>query len=682
MSTTKEDCLGIRVSYRVDKIHEIEEICRNGNVSSISLDIDALEDDPRNILRNELNASKSELSKFKDLLEIILRSRLHSLSIENHVDNSFMSSRIHDVLEEVLGKKHVSLSCLRLGYCKRINHITVSSVAKLLKNCNVEFVELGSRYADKKEILEALEANRFVRCLSLSLGGISHNELFSFIAKDKLMVLSLSEIRSQDLNRVLSLDLKNLRILNIDKVYNVKKSVNVENSIVRFINSTSIRVFRLNFTMECNDVNIESVLKGLDPNIATRYIEINCDLKLSFDRASDLFITLRRVRNLRCIKVKTFSIEYPLCNALYGNEAENELSMKLLLINSGRYHIFFDNFCQLDSINCMITEIESIRRDTIKDEISSYFDNSRFSDLKLSVISGNISRVYRLHKVICSKYIKEDVIYEEDLEYFEIFLKFLYGIGSISRVEDRDRIMKIIEKYAPDLMNAAQDEIETRYYRKLMNILTNNRISFNKNYLIRHIVDGITSLPNFTDESDNSLNLYRYEKDVSAKDTDSERNTSRESNTRGKDSDVTIRLVDDLNQNGSVYEFHCHRVILSSRNEYFKGLFSQSFRESTQSVITICESNKTGFRYLIDFIYKKFLDLSDIHNMDSRMRFCILQEIVYVADKYLCEPLKRIAEVYLISELRHSITLMHAVNSESVIRMAHNFGLRKLMNFF
>jgi hypothetical protein len=652
----------------VVNIPEIESTCKNSSIGSIILEVESLDMESEHIMgeRSRTLRPKNQLDKLKDLLEIILRSRVHSLSIDNYVENSFISSGIHEILVDVLEKKSITLSCLRLGNCRRVNYKTVGIVARLLKNCNIDFIELGIKYSDKKEILEALRHNKHVKCLSFSFEGIICRELTTFIAKDNLMILSLSEIAIQQLNEILNLNLKRLRILNIEKIYNTKKTTNIEDSIVDFINRNCIRVFRLNFLLKPY-IDFENILMNLKQDIALHYLEIDSDFNTSDEKIVEIFTNLKRIKNLRYVRVKYLFVHHP-TYIMQDIEKENELFMKLSLINSGKCLLVFNNFPLLANINCVAREIESIRRDMIKDEICSYFNNSRFSDFKLKVISKDFIREYNLHRIICGRYIKENTVYEEDLEYFDIFLRYLYGMGNSCQIDDENRILRIFEKYAPDLVHMIQDRIELKHYRKLMDIITNNRINFNKNYMIRHMFDTVSELPNFNMDSE----LEKYGKELI---------NSRYA-FKHENADVIIRLVEERNEENIIQTFYCHKVVLSARSEYFKCLFSQYFRECEQKIITIQENNKTGFSYFIDFIYRKNLDLSDIYNAETRMRFCILQEIVYIANKYLCEPLKRIAEIYLVHELRSSEVLRSSLNSENILRMAHSLGLNKIVSLF
>ena len=108
--------------------------------------------------------------------------------------------------------------------------------------------------------------------------------------------------------------------------------------------------------------------------------------------------------------------------------------------------------------------------------------------------------------------------------------------------------------------------------------------------------------------------------------------------------------------------FPAHKLVLSSTSDYFQGMFSSGFQESTMSEVTV-PGTEEGFAQILDFAYTGFFTLSlktvtDILKMACYMVFA---EVVELCAEYLKGVKDQLTfgdcfEVWSIANNHHSLT--------------------------
>lgn len=92
--------------------------------------------------------------------------------------------------------------------------------------------------------------------------------------------------------------------------------------------------------------------------------------------------------------------------------------------------------------------------------------------------------------------------------------------------------------------------------------------------------------------------------------------------------------------NGASHAIKAHKVILSSRSDFFKTIFECSFREQGQNHLKLPDIDRDSFEAILEFIYTGETDLTDR-----------VVEILMAADRLLMDDLKQKCELILTESL-------------------------------
>ncbi|PSK42698.1 BTB/POZ and MATH domain-containing protein 6 [Elsinoe australis] len=113
--------------------------------------------------------------------------------------------------------------------------------------------------------------------------------------------------------------------------------------------------------------------------------------------------------------------------------------------------------------------------------------------------------------------------------------------------------------------------------------------------------------------------------------------------------DETLSDITILHEGG---KFYAHKIVLAARSDYFKALFTDGFKESTEQTIELREDNTEALVTMLKFCYHKNI-LPDLgEEIEDHVEKT--KQIFIVAEKYLVDGLKRAAiDVILKPFTRH-----------------------------
>jgi hypothetical protein len=110
-------------------------------------------------------------------------------------------------------------------------------------------------------------------------------------------------------------------------------------------------------------------------------------------------------------------------------------------------------------------------------------------------------------------------------------------------------------------------------------------------------------------------------------------------------------------------QVHAHKIVLTSRSDYFRTIFESNFRESDQTHISMKDIDRSTFLELLRFMYTN--DVSDIGDQ--------VVDILIASGRFLLDDLKKKIERQLEDQLDMENTVQLLILSES----AHTPKLRK-----
>ncbi len=102
-------------------------------------------------------------------------------------------------------------------------------------------------------------------------------------------------------------------------------------------------------------------------------------------------------------------------------------------------------------------------------------------------------------------------------------------------------------------------------------------------------------------------------------------------------------------------KLHAHKIILSSRCEYFRGLFDLGMKESKQDTMHISEWSMESFRVMLEFLYSDQLSSVTGENALEVLQLAttyLIQRLIDKCEEFIVEnmTLDNIVELYLFSE--------------------------------
>ena len=95
--------------------------------------------------------------------------------------------------------------------------------------------------------------------------------------------------------------------------------------------------------------------------------------------------------------------------------------------------------------------------------------------------------------------------------------------------------------------------------------------------------------------------------------------------------DVTFIVTDDLVKS----EIKAHKIILAAASDYFNRLFTSTFKESTQSIITINNTNPQAFELLIKALYGENIYNAEVSILLSTIKLIEQYQITKLDSKSL-----------------------------------------------
>lgn len=112
--------------------------------------------------------------------------------------------------------------------------------------------------------------------------------------------------------------------------------------------------------------------------------------------------------------------------------------------------------------------------------------------------------------------------------------------------------------------------------------------------------------------------------------------------------------------------YHCHKVILASRSEYFRSLLCGNFRESSSDVLKVPQLSSEVYELLLEFIYTN--DVYFTQDTD------IVLELLQVANLYLLPELKRLCVNHLIKQINEDnmFEYLHCAEVFNIYRLSES----------
>lgn len=129
-----------------------------------------------------------------------------------------------------------------------------------------------------------------------------------------------------------------------------------------------------------------------------------------------------------------------------------------------------------------------------------------------------------------------------------------------------------------------------------------------------------------------------------------------------------LRLKDqllDITLQAEGRNFQAHRAVLASCSDYFRAMFTDPMKESTQNLIILNGVTAIGIDLLLEYAYtsKLELNLSNVQDVLSASSHVQLESVVEACSNYLqaqldlenCVDLVTIAETYSLTKLQQKV---------------------------
>lgn len=614
-----------------------------------------------------------------------IEQRFFNLMVMNINDNEFLDIElVLQLLSRVVIKNRIQTLCLsniRLVNRKNIefllsflDQILVESGIKMLQIEEVTMYEKTFLFFKRlktsirnsktlkvlelhilnKEIIDAVIENESIRYFSCCLLYRDLLEgILTLLKLNRLVILNVSIITSDLfislIKNLSSLNPNRLKIVLIEKIienYDQRCKLDIIKQICsvtrEYIKNTNAKIFYCNFNFGEKDECITNLIyEGISKNLL--YLWLNGFLK-SY-KSFLMLLNIIKNTNLKTLRFGRFYSESFKIGCI---------DMKDKLFYETNTKILYE-FSNLDGFIPVSNKIKKKLSDIKpKDFLERYFDNSKYSDVDFILVDENNVRLktFKLHRFILKKYFSVFKLKESDVDAFEVFLRFLYS-GTIKNTKgiNQRRIINVFEKYAKDLVSDIIDLLNKKEYLEVLEIPHFKKFSFRKNFYISHLIRNL----------DNKVTQFKYTPD---------------------DSDIKIKLVGTEGQ--VLKEFPVHRVILCSRSEYMRNMLEKNFVESTKNEITIQEDDVYGFEYFLNFLYNKVFDFNlntkGPSNIYGRIKELI--DIIKISDKYMCDELKDIAEIFLLYEIKIMRNFAYDfLNIENFLDFAFKMRLNRILNF-